>query len=116
MAVRHYPDVRHSECPNVHLGRAASCRDCRRLYERDWANEAGSSDAVQQISSEVAAVEVASEAVAEKAPPEKVLKEERLEVARRAMTNAEKCKAYRERLGDEYRRRNAARMARKRKG
>lgn len=39
----------------------------------------------------------------------------RIEVAKEALTQAERSKKYRKKLGDEYRLKNAARMARKRK-
>lgn len=112
--------VRHRECPNVHLGGASVCRDCRRLYERDAKKglpgsraTSGEADPVQlEQTEEPGSSGTGGEDVSEAS------KSERLEVARRVLSNAEKCRRYRERkkLTDpEFLSREAERMKARRK-
>lgn len=110
--------VRHPDCPNVHLGGAAVCRECRRLYERDARSSRATSETEDSSGGSSAAVDVESDAVPESdditspdlPPPSKA---ECFEVARSVFSNAQKCHNWRERkkLSDpDYLRREAARM------
>lgn len=118
---------RHSECPHVHLGGGDACRDCVRLYERDEhlgsmeIRSAADGDPVEAgadhgVSNPPA---VSEQPIVDQSSP----KPERIEAAKVAVAEGVKKSAdsaakrqarYREKHGEAYRKREAARMAAKR--
>lgn len=122
---------RHPECPDVHLG---ECPKCKRLYGRDRLERSsaverrpvksqveGSSPSAPAKSSgptdKAKAGEVVSDA-GEKSDEPRPLQPsrggERVVETPKALTPAQKQKRYRERHGDEYRKREAERQKRRR--
>lgn len=100
-------DIRHPECPDVHLG---VCPKCRRLYARDTSSEPDEGISGRTGRDDQA---LAEEPSPQSTPSEDVPsapKETRLNVARTVLTDAQRSKRYREKRGDAYRDWNRERM------
>ena len=102
-----YPNVRHPDCADVHLG---LCPKCRRLYDKDR-RKAEEWESV----SDLTPVERKSLAVSEE-ELEKRIETAKGHARKEAMTNAERQKRWRERQGEAYREWNRKRMRCRRQG